>query len=421
MLDLDVVPERSLGNEEWEFVLGMPVSQCIQILKRQCMVIKSVQVIYSEANPLAVDLILNLPNDGIRLKFDSSIQRLKIIEVYQMNKVRLKYCGVHFNSPHMEPTIDQIDQSFGATHPGVYDSSHQLFFLNFRGVSFTFPIDSKFEPHYVHGLGSLQFSSGDSPVVSRMSIYNGNSSSGKTKAPPLPVQCFYGNCYAESVKVLNSSGKVTGLQFQLVGEGNEYGKLHELRKKVVERTVSFGDTCQDVMSCLGSPCKVFYKSEDKMRIHSPYPYKLDQSNSSDYFYNYFTLGLDILFDATSHKVKKIIIHTNFPGHYNFDMYNRCQFVINIERGRKGGLDGKQEDEHFEINPCTKWDCVQNFLGKTVEAPVVLNRSSTTNTSNPFGSTFCYSLQHMIFEVMQNNHIASVTLYQEKPSCRTDTF
>ena len=28
---------------------GMPVSQCVQILKRQCMVIKSVQVIYSEA------------------------------------------------------------------------------------------------------------------------------------------------------------------------------------------------------------------------------------------------------------------------------------------------------------------------------------------------------------------------------------
>ena len=27
----------------------------------------------------------------------------------------------------------------------VYDSNHQLFVLNFRGVAFTFPIDSKFE------------------------------------------------------------------------------------------------------------------------------------------------------------------------------------------------------------------------------------------------------------------------------------
>ena len=27
MLDLEVVPERSLGNEQWELVLGMPISQ----------------------------------------------------------------------------------------------------------------------------------------------------------------------------------------------------------------------------------------------------------------------------------------------------------------------------------------------------------------------------------------------------------
>ena len=27
----------------------------------------------------------------------------------------------------------------------VYDPNHQLFILNFRGLSFSFPIDSKFE------------------------------------------------------------------------------------------------------------------------------------------------------------------------------------------------------------------------------------------------------------------------------------
>ena len=27
MLDLEVVPERSLGNEQWEFILGMPFHQ----------------------------------------------------------------------------------------------------------------------------------------------------------------------------------------------------------------------------------------------------------------------------------------------------------------------------------------------------------------------------------------------------------
>ena len=31
------------------------------------------------------------------------------------------------------------------------------------------------KPYYTHGLGSLKFSSGSSPTVSRMSIYHGNS------------------------------------------------------------------------------------------------------------------------------------------------------------------------------------------------------------------------------------------------------
>lgn len=28
---------------------------------------------------------------------------------------------------------------------------------------------------------------------------------------------------------------------------------------------------------------------------------------------------DILFDAKTQKVKKFVLHTNYPGHYNFNM------------------------------------------------------------------------------------------------------
>ena len=34
----------------------------------------------------------------------------------------------------------------------VYDPNHQLFILNFRGLSFSFPIDSKFEVCYLHAV-----------------------------------------------------------------------------------------------------------------------------------------------------------------------------------------------------------------------------------------------------------------------------
>ena len=48
MLDLEVVPERSLGNDQWEFRLGMHFSQAVAIIQSQIAVIRDVQVIYSD-------------------------------------------------------------------------------------------------------------------------------------------------------------------------------------------------------------------------------------------------------------------------------------------------------------------------------------------------------------------------------------
>ena len=45
----------------------------------------------------------------------------------------------------------------------------------------------------------------------------------------------------------------------------------------------------------------------------------------------------------------------------------------------------------------KWDAISEQL-KPSDRPVVLNRNSSTNTTNPFGSTFCYGYQDIIFEV-----------------------
>ena len=45
----------------------------------------------------------------------------------------------------------------------------------------------------------------------------------------------------------------------------------------------------------------------------------------DYFYNYFQIGFDLLFDVQTHRVKKIVVHTNFPGHVSFNRYRRCFF------------------------------------------------------------------------------------------------
>uniref|UniRef100_A0AAZ3QK01 Uncharacterized protein n=1 Tax=Oncorhynchus tshawytscha TaxID=74940 RepID=A0AAZ3QK01_ONCTS len=374
MLDLEVVPERSLGNEQWEFALGMPLAQAISILQKHCRIIKNVQVLYSEQTPLSHDLILNLTQDGIKLLFDACNQRLKVRETCSVSrpKLSLSCSGVHFNTQAIAPTIEQIDQSFGATHPGVYNAAEQLFHLNFRGLSFSFQLDSwneapKYEPNFAHGLASLQIPHG--ATVKRMYISAGNNLQ-DTKAPVMPLACFLGNVYAECVDVLRDGVGPLGLRLRLLTAGCGPGVMADAKVRAVERNIYFGDSCQDVLSALGSPHKVFYKSEDKMKIHSPSPHKQVPSKCNDYFFNYFTLGVDLLFDSSTHLVKKF------------------------------------------------WDQIQELLGHPMEKPVVLHRSSSANNTNPFGSTFCFGLQRMIFEVMQNNHIASVTLYgAPRPSSR----
>lgn len=53
--------------------------------------------------------------------------------------------------------------------------------------------------------------------------------------------------------------------FPLFSAGCGPGLLADAKMRVFERSVYFGDSCQDVLSMLGSPHKVFYKSEDKVR------------------------------------------------------------------------------------------------------------------------------------------------------------
>jgi Uncharacterised protein family (UPF0183) len=89
----------------------MHFSQAVSIIQSQVGFIKGVQVLYSDTvclqtlmvltiiyytstlfqNPLGVDIIINLPQDGIRLIFDPVVQRLKAIEVFNMKLVKLKY------------------------------------------------------------------------------------------------------------------------------------------------------------------------------------------------------------------------------------------------------------------------------------------------------------------------------------------
>ena len=60
-------------------------------------------------DPLNVDLVINLTNDGIKLIFDPINQRLKTIEVHDLTLLKLKYrCVKSKNSASNQKSVSKI-------------------------------------------------------------------------------------------------------------------------------------------------------------------------------------------------------------------------------------------------------------------------------------------------------------------------
>ena len=78
-------------------------------------------------------------------KMDNVFKRLQNNHIFYF----AIFSDVLFNCPEVSPTIEQIDQSFGATHPGVYDGEKQVFTLTFRGLSFEFPAQTQFQVYVI--------------------------------------------------------------------------------------------------------------------------------------------------------------------------------------------------------------------------------------------------------------------------------
>ncbi|KAK4346906.1 hypothetical protein RND71_033245 [Anisodus tanguticus] len=145
---------------------------------------------------------------------------------------------------------------------------------------------------------------------------------------------------------------------------------------------------------------------DQMVIHSASDPRPRTTLCGDYFYNYFTRGLDILFDGQTHKIKKFVLHTNYPGHADFNSYMKCNFVIHCS-DFAGSYHQDVNSSKATITANTKWEQVKEILGDCGRAAIQTQGS----TSNPFGSTFVYGYQNLAFEVMKNGYIATVTLFQ----------
>lgn len=138
--------------------------------------------------------MLNLPTNGLRLRFDGPQQRLRLIEVLDFTKSQLTYKDKDVLRPPTAaqtaalqpeflsgPTFRHIyNRLLGPTFPGEYiqpeagdETGMGVYVLSYPGIAFTFPLDSSsWSPK--KDVVSLLSSSTSHPAAS-MAIFKGDS------------------------------------------------------------------------------------------------------------------------------------------------------------------------------------------------------------------------------------------------------
>lgn len=266
--------------------MGASLHNVLTRLKAQPQTYPQLDLAYSAAEPVLQPVILNLPLNGLRLRFDGPDQRLRLIEVLDFSKAPLTYKNneivrrprkasdpaapaAEHEVPVAGPLFRHVyNRLFGPTYAGEYISpepngkktEYGTYVLSYPGVAFSFPLKHAAwseQPDFV----SLLSSSAASAATS-MSVFNGSSwpearSSLFTKPPPFPRSIALSGRNKESVP-----DEIE--QVQIYGAG----QLEFWRRSMPSFPIHLGQTTpQDIVAELGPPDAIYRKSDTRITIH----------------------------------------------------------------------------------------------------------------------------------------------------------
>lgn len=131
--------------------LGAALQDILSTIEKDKTRFTDVHVNFSQTNPLSVPVVVTLPPQGLRLRFDGADQRLRLIEVTDLKKLALTHKGIDLVKPQeltsaaAAPHFKRIYTMFNASFPGEYmppaaGQTHGTYVLSWPGVAFNFPL-----------------------------------------------------------------------------------------------------------------------------------------------------------------------------------------------------------------------------------------------------------------------------------------
>ena len=262
-------------------VLGAALHDVLTRLKAQAQVFPSIDISYSPTKPLIAPVILNLPENGIRLRFDGPDQRLRLIEVLDFTKMQLIYKNTDLvklpetNSPETTPSSSSgpvfrhvYNRIMGPAFPGEYippasssTLTEGLYILSYPGIAFTFPFqDSKWDP--AKDFVSLLSSNAAAPAKA-MAIFAGESWQDACH------DLMTAPCSNPRSLALSSRGKeFRPREVDLIRiRGNGLVDLERGPNNPTFRINLGKTTPQDLVTELGPPDAIYHKSDRKIAVY----------------------------------------------------------------------------------------------------------------------------------------------------------
>jgi hypothetical protein len=169
-------------HADFEIALGAALQDILSTVAADKDLFTSIDIHFSQSEPLTAPVVVTLPHNGLRLRFDGADQRLRLIEVTDLKKSMLVYKGSELvrsqeiTSSTAGPAFKRVYQMFGASYPGEYmppppGKSEGTYVLSWPGVAFNFPLQhSAWSPEKDHV--SLLGSHAAAPAA-QMAIFDG--------------------------------------------------------------------------------------------------------------------------------------------------------------------------------------------------------------------------------------------------------
>ncbi|KAF5712077.1 UPF0183 domain-containing protein [Fusarium mundagurra] len=269
-------PGRALGY----LVLGATLHDVLTRLKAEPQRFPKIELLYSPDRPVTEPVGVELPGNGIRLRFDGPEQRLRLIEVTDFTKNHITFKERDLVKPSAGtpgspspgdstsgPTFRHIyHKLLGPTYAGEFippSSGHDngIYVLSYPGVAFNFALKpSEYSPE--KDVVST-FATASSQVATSMAVFSGDSWA--DARPTLWTEILPS---IKSTTVIPRGKDVYPDEISLV-RLHGAGKIQLFRKWTSNSFwITLGETTpQDLLMELGPPNAIYRKNDQKMVIH----------------------------------------------------------------------------------------------------------------------------------------------------------